>query len=484
MNSIPVKYGFTFRALFFALFFSCVIYSVGQTGDIVPADANYFIRVDSISLTGNKITRDNIIMRELVFNSGDYLQKEKLDSLILRSKENLMNTLLFNFVDITKRYSGADSAGVIVKVDVVERWYIWPTPILKISDRNFNVWWQTKDFSRLSYGFYIDWKNFRGRKENLNIRFQWGYERELMLQYHIPYLNKKKTLGMRLGFGFAQQRETAFQTMNNKQEFYKDPETYARQEGFASGQFLVRRNIYNSHLFEIRYDEHLFSDSLIEQNVNFTIDSAHDVRYLSFSYQFKSDHRDFKSYPLKGHYIDFGLTKRGLWNFSSNTINTFYLSATFRKYWELHPRIYFATGINGQISAGQQPYFILTGIGYGRDVIRSYEYYLVDAQHFGILKNNVKFALIPNQVRNINFIGTDKFGKIFYALYLNVFFDAGYGVYNQDFGRETNDLQNALLFGYGTGLDFVTYYDVVIRLEFSVNLRNETGFFLHFQAPI
>ncbi len=70
--------------------------------------------------------------------------------------------------------------------------------------------------------------------------------------------------------------------------------------------------------------------------------------------------------------------------------------ATYRKYWELHPRVYFATGVNGKVSAGLQPYFILRGIGYDRDVVRSYEYYLVDAQHFGIIKNNIKFALIPN----------------------------------------------------------------------------------------
>jgi hypothetical protein len=161
-----------------------------------------------------------------------------------------------------------------------------------------------------------------------------------------------------------------------------------------------------------------------------------------------------------------------------------HLLATFRKYWELHPRIYFASGINGKLSAGTQPYLILRGIGYDRDIVRSYEYYLVDAQHFVILKNNFKFAIIPTQVRNISFIKNEKFGKIYYALYLNVFIDGGYGVYNQDFGWETNDLQNALLIGYGTGLDFVTYYDVVIRLEFSVNLRNETGIFLHFIAPI
>jgi outer membrane protein assembly factor BamA len=442
------------------------------------------VRVDSIIIHGNKITKDKIILREIVFDVGDYIRLSALDTMIDHSKQNLLNASLFNFVEISTAYAGIDETKVKIIVEVTERWYIWPQPILKLSDRNFNVWWQTKDLSRLSYGFSIDWQNFRGRKEHLILRLQWGYNRVIQLQYLVPYLNKKKTLGLGFGFGISRQREAAFQTVYNKQEFYKDPETFSLQNGYAFGQFVIRRNIYITHQFELRYDERHFSDSLINQNYNYTVDSANEVRYLTFSYLFKNDHRDFKSYPLKGYYFDFGLVKHGLWNFSSNTLNTLQIVATVRKYWKLDPRLYFATGLNGQYSAGLHPYFILNGIGYDRDMVRSYEYYLVDALNFGILKNNLKFALIPQRVKDLNFIKSDRFGKLFYGLYMNVFFDAGYGVYDQDFGKETNDLQNTLLLGYGAGLDLVTYYDVVVRLEFSINFMNETGIFLHFRAPI
>jgi outer membrane protein assembly factor BamA len=479
-----VKYRFAFRALCLSFLLFSGSFSYAQSDNRVSQKGNKYTRIDSIILAGNKITRDQIMLREIVLKAGDFVRDDKLDSLIARSRENLMNTLLFNFVDMEKAYTDTSGAAVIVRVNVIERWYIWPIPILKFSDRNFNVWWETKDFSRLSYGFNIDWRNTRGRKDELVLQLQWGYDQVIGIQYLIPFLNKKETLGMEFGLGYARQRETAYQTLYNKQQFYKDPSGYARQDSYAYGQLLVRKNIYNTHYIQLRYDRHHFSDSLLKQNENFTIDSADDVQYLSFSYTFKSDHRDFKSYPLKGYYFDFGIVKNGLWTFNTNTINTFNFTATYRKYWELSPRVYFATGINGLISAGLHPYFILYGIGYDRDIVRSYEYYLVDARHFGILKNNIKFALIPNKVEKISFIRTDKFAKIYYALYLDVFFDAGYGVYNQDFGQETNDLQNTLLLGYGTGLDFVTYYDIVVRLEFSVNFKNEAGIFLHFRAPI
>jgi outer membrane protein assembly factor BamA len=451
LNPELQKYASALKALCLVILLFNGSNSLAQSENLVPGSGKRYFRIESIALTGNKITRDQIILREIIFNAGDYVRSDKLDSLLLRSRENLLNTSLFNFVDLKKTYNDPDSAGVTINVNVTERWYIWPTPILKLSDRNFNIWWETKDLSRISYGFYIDWRNFRGRKENLILRLQWGYNRVIVLQYQIPYLNNKKTLGMGFGFGYSRQKETAYQTVDNIQDFFREPEGFARQDYYAYGQFLV---------------------------------SANEVQYVSFSYQFKCDHRDFKSYPLKGYYFDLQIIKQGLWTFNNNTLNTVQFLATFRKFWELHPGVYFATGLNGKISAGLQPYFIIRGIGYDRDMVRSYEYYLVDARHFGILKNNVKFAIIPNHVGKLSFIRSDKFGKIFYALYLNVFFDAGYGVYDQDFGQETNDLQNTLLLGYGTGLDFVTYYDIVVRLEFSVNIMNEAGVFLHFMAPI
>jgi outer membrane protein assembly factor BamA len=471
------------RALF--LLFLVFIFSLSYSQDGQSAENHDdVVTIDAIALFGNKITKDRIILREIVFAAGDTLPAARLDTLIARSRENLLNTSLFNFVEITEKYPGNDSSITVIEVRVTERWYIWPTPILKISDRNFNVWWQTKDLSRLSYGFYIDWQNFRGRKEHLILKFQWGYNRSVMVQYKIPYLNKEQTLGMGFGFGYGRQKETAYQTSYNKQDFFKEPDGFSRQDFSAYGQLVYRKDIYNTHQVMLSYDHHHFSDSLLAENINYTADSSGNIRYLSFDYLFKDDHRDFKPYPLKGYYIDFELLKHGLWTFQNNTLNTIHVMATFRKYWQLHPRIYFASGVNGKVSSGEQPYFILKGIGYDRDVIRSYEYYLVDAQHFGILKNNFKFAIIPNQVRTIKFIRTEKFSKVYYALYMNIFADAGYGFYDQDFGRETNDLQNSFLVGYGAGLDFVTYYDIVLRLEFSINLMNETGFFLHFRAPI
>jgi len=49
---------------------------------------------------------------------------------------------------------------------------------------------------------------------------------------------------------------------------------------------------------------------------------------------------------------------------------------------------------------------------------------------------------------------------------------------------QQNSLANQLIWGTGLGLDFVTYYDVVIRLEAAMNKQKKSGFFISFVAPI
>ena len=50
--------------------------------------------------------------------------------------------------------------------------------------------------------------------------------------------------------------------------------------------------------------------------------------------------------------------------------------------------------------------------------------------------------------------------------------------------QQNNYLANTVLCGSGLSLDFVSYYDLVLRMEYSINRLNEKGLFLHFIAPI
>jgi len=78
-----------------------------------------------------------------------------------------------------------------------------------------------------------------------------------------------------------------------------------------------------------------------------------------------------------------------------------------------------------------------------------------------------------------------KFNKIPVSVYLNAYTDLAYTVDNSDVSTlYNNTFVNTFLFSYGVGIDFVTYYDKVIRVDFSVNKYGEYGVFLHLKAPI
>jgi len=102
--------------------------------------------------------------------------------------------------------------------------------------------------------------------------------------------------------------------------------------------------------------------------------------------------------------------------------------------------------------------------------------------HYALLKNNLKFVLVPTRVQNFNFIPSEKFSKLYWALYLNIFADVAYVSDTRQ--NVYNPLANDVILGYGIGLDLVTYYDFVIRLEYSFNKMGESGFFIHFMPSI
>lgn len=435
--------------------------------------------VNKIILSGNKITKPQIIYRELLFHENDTITSDKFQEIIEQSRKNLLNASLFNFVTIDT--SSFSPGKINISIDVIERWYLWPMPFFQLSDRNFNVWWETKDFSKADYGLYLIWDNFRGRKESLKLIICLGFDETYGLSYNIPYINKKRTIGFGITGGFSGNHEVPYITVENEQKPLKDKEKYLQQNIFGNFGITYRKNIFSMHTFQLNYNNYLFADTLLKLNSGFA--AKKNLQFFSFYYQFKCDHRDIKAYPLNGYYYDLQFEKHGFGLLKRENVDVLFIHASVRKYWNLSKRLYFAGGINAKVSTpAYQHYFIERGLGFGNDFARSYEYYVIDGQNFVLFKSNIKFEVIPTRIKKINFISTKKFNTLFYALYLNIFADAAYVSNRQKAGN--NNLQNSALFGTGIGLDFVTYYDKVIRVEYSINKMGENGFFFHFVAPI
>jgi len=440
------------------------------------------VLVQDLGLKGNKVTIDKIMYREITIQVGDTMGITEYKKRKIQSRENLMNTSLFNFVEVEDSLlSNHGIPTYSIYFTVIERWYIWPLPIIELAERNVNAWWETKDFSKLNYGASLNWENFRGRKEQLKVLIQFGYDEKQGFSYSIPYIDKKQTIGVSFGFNRKNNHEVSYGTVDNKVE-------RVRLDGYAHRSYETffglgnRPDIYKTHSAEVSYNDRIYDDTVFQINPEFYHGEGNRAQYFKLSYFFKNDHRDFRTYPLQGYYFDVLVEKFGLGFFPKSGVNLINAKVNVRKFWTFSRRWYFAGGFTGRMGNNKdQPYFLNSGIGYGRDFVRGYEYYVVDGQIYGLVKSDLKFAIIPQQVTTLKFIPTDKFNKIPWAVYLSMYSDLGYVP-----GAVTNGntLQSTALWGYGVGLNLVTYYDMVFRVEYSFNQLGESGFFVHFNASI
>ena len=434
--------------------------------------------VGNISFLGNKITKDKIIRRELEFHQGDTLSKTAFQQKIKKSRENLINRSLFNFVTFTIIDSGNKKN---ITISFIERWYIWPIPILDFADRNINAWWQTKDFSRINYGIDLRVDNFRGRMELLHIILQNGFDKAVGVQWEIPYVNKKQKFGISFSTGLVFSKETDYNTIDNKPVFYGPDNGFAKKLYFAEIGFSYRGNYNIFHSLLLTYNNLVLNDSLLVLNPSLTYGQTL-YNYFNLFYKLKIDYRDYKPYPLNGYYFDVQFNKMGFGVLSD--MNSSSLELNFDHYFNIYRRLFFAYRLAAlyTIDKKLQPYIVTKGMELGDLDMRGYQLFVINGQKIGLLKSNLKFEIIPMKTHRIKWIKNEKFGKLFYALYANLFFDSGYVSDSQT--GENNPLANQYLWATGLGLDFVSFYDIVIRLEYTINKQKQTGVYVGLVASI
>lgn len=437
--------------------------------------------VSKINFVGNKVTKPSTMYREMLFREGDTICSEET---IKESRENLLNCSLFNFVDFDWTDDPDNANTKSLTISVVERWYLWPIPYLAYADRNLRSWYEADNIARMSYGFDLVYNNLWGLKHELDLTIIGGYNQNYGLTYDIPYLTYRQRLGIKASVGYTRNREVAYITEDDKVKYFKGEDEYAHESFYASIMPYYRFGYRNKLFLQLNYNDRTFNDSLPKLNIDFANPEGTRFQYFTLSAIFKNDYRDDHNYPLDGHYFELEMTKIGLGLFEYSP-DLFYTKVTADWYTPISGRFYWASNITTKVSdTNKAPYFLSQGFGYHNDYVRAFDLYVVDALNYAICKNNLKFEILKPVTKHLPFIKNDRFGKIHLALYLNLFFDFAYTwdvVIPQ--GVDTR-IANKFIYGTGFGIDFVTYYDKVLRLEYGVNALGESGFFVHLVAPI
>ncbi|GAA0893382.1 hypothetical protein GCM10009122_30610 [Fulvivirga kasyanovii] len=434
-----------------------------------------YIYIDNIFIIGNKQTKDKIILREMSLKRGEYYFDEDLQDIIKNDRSKILNTRLFNTVEITILELADNVIDIVVRVS--ERWYTFPAPIFDLVDRNFNDWWQNQnhDFSRVNYGLRLYRNNMRGRNETLRLEMQFGFTRQFGLSYDIPYIDRAQRHGISVDYLYAENKNIAIRTVEHKRVFY-DSENLLKLRRIYNLGYRFRNSFYTRHTINVTFNDNEINDTIANINPEYYLNSQTSQRYFSVSYDLNIDKRDVNSYPLHGHRTVFMAEKHGLGFY--NDLDLFNININHARFLDLTRNFYLSNYTSLYFSGpDRQPYANLQGLGYRKDFIRGYELYVIEGQKFYLNRTTLKKRIFDTKLR-LGFLPIEQFRNFPLSIYLKTYFDMGY-VENFENYEQNTRLTNRYLFGTGAGIDFVTYYDTVIRFEYSVNREKEAGIFLH-----
>jgi hemolysin activation/secretion protein len=279
---------------------------------------------------------------------------------------------------------------------------------------------------------------------------------------------------MKTGAGFSMSYITnktlAFRSLNDTLNFIRNADQILRRR-FTGGIFIRKRyNFYDNHTLELRYNNNSIADTISKLNPDYFLDNRTSQKYFQLSYYFNYDFRDNVAYPLRGKRYELLINKLGI--LPNDDINQLELTAGLSWFKPLSKKLFFGTNLRAKISFPErQPFFNTRGLGYFSDLVRGYELYVVDGSNFLLARNTLRYQLV-NSFLNLKFLKIKQFSKIPIGIYPNIFADYGY-VQSNLTEINKSKLANRNIFGGGAGLDFVTYYNLVVRFSYVVNDRNQ-----------
>lgn len=452
--------------LFVTLFFSFFLQNTQ------PQTADRLLVIKQINISGNQKTKVSIILRELDFVIGDSIKKDDIDKKLDLTRRKLINTNLFISVELKSVQVAENQINIDIKL--LEQWYALGYPIFQIVDRNYAEWWQRgASLSRTTYGIDFIHANFRGRAEKINIRAESGFTQRVELGYRIPYIDKAQKTGAGFSLSYITNKNLAFRSLNDTLFYFKNYEEVLRKRFSAAIYLRKRYGFYDNHSLELRYNNNVIADTISKLNPDYFLNGRTSQKYLQLSYYFNHDFRDNVAYPLRGKRYEFFISKLGLT--PNDDINQLEISGAFSIYKPLTKRFFYNLILKGKLSFPEfQPFYNTRGLGYSGDLVRGYELYVVDGSSYFLARNNLKFQLLNSKIK-LNFLKIKQFNTIPIGIYPNIFMDYGY-VQSSYTNENKSKLANRSIYGGGLGLDFVTYYNMVVRFSYVLNDRKERNF--------
>jgi outer membrane protein assembly factor BamA len=487
---------------------STKLVSQTEDGEIhFPEDfSNSYIKVVSYEITGNERTKEQIVIREMDFSMDDSLATFEVktpgfaqngqkrfsmadSSEVVRrmrySRENIINTKLFLTVDMY--LEEVEGKSYKIRIDVKERWYFWVFPVIQLDHPNFNDWLKSPDFSLLTQGIFVSHNNMWGLSHQASFIGYFGSSNGLGLGYYIPWIGKGQKIGLRIGGIYRNSSVVEYGSLQNERQLIFEPGSM--KEFTLVNTLTLRPGLYNYGKVKVAFDNVQISDELYNRTLDESLASflplgMQDIYYLSLYAEYAYDSRNNKAYPLKGTYMKGFVDKYGL-GIISHDVDYFYYGVDMHFYQRISDRWYTSEMFKLVESSGENiSYKFKQNLTSGDDFIRGYDLYALRGDDMYYFRSNLKYNVIkpgilpPRKEKHKD----SKFRNVPYAFYINLIADVGF--MRDEFYGDYNPYNNKGLFSWGLGMDFISYYDLVLRFEYMYTSIGTHGFFFGFGMPI
>ncbi len=447
-----------------------------STGDTIPhvqlSRSSTPFTIGEIVIEGNRRTKPFIILRELPFKSGDSIQLAEVVKHFEIARQQLMNTTLFNEVVVALKSFRGYYLDVVITVK--ERWYVFPIPYLKPIDRNLTEWAkQGYDMDRLNYGFKFTYYNFTGRNDKLRLWLITGYTKQIEFQYDQPYADQTLKHGYKVGFSYSTNKEVNYASDGNQQLFIDSLSDIRRWHG--SIEYTYRPRLRTFHGLRLGFTHQEVDSNVVFLNPDYYGEGRTSIVYPELEYTLKHVNVDYIPFPLTGWMGEMSLLRRGI----GTQMDLWQFAGKLTKGWKLAPKLYFSWQGYGVVKAPfKQPYINQRLFGYGDLYLRGLEKYVIDGVAGVMARHTVRREIFNFSIPT--FLKSTSHDRIPFKIYARTFSDIGYA-HNPNMMHTTfsNSLSNRLLYTGGFGIDVVTFYDFIIRLDYSFNQLGQKDLFLH-----
>jgi len=421
----------------------CFILTFSQIGSgqvyynnqqIIESDRNNTIRIDirKIEIIGNNKTKNEVILRELLFSENEEVTLIQF----LAAQKRVQSLELFTLVrfDII----GESDFSTLI-ISVYERWYIFPIPIFYLNERS----WE-----KISYGGSLLYYNFLGRNILLNFTAAFGYNPEYKLAYYNPWFFGKYKLFTNLKLFKGKVRSLSPQ--------------YDKLEDERIGiDWLIGKRFGHFTHFGLilNYTEISAADS------GMTLTPSGKDILPSITASFQYDNSDLKEYPHNGWNMLFMGKRAG----NNKWLHYYQYGFDFRRYQPITSKTTLALRIAGMFSSGNIPVYDRFYFGY-EERIRGRFYNVVEGEN--LIFGGLEFRFPLLKIRHIEVPPMPGFegysSNLKFGISAGIFYDTG-AVWFQNHNLTRQDFKS----GFGAGIHFHLPYINVFRVECGFNSNGD-----------